>query len=147
MRCTKGLILLACVGGVGFPAGCSRNLPLPPGAGPIVPVDGRVLLGDQPLKGGIVRFHPFDFSEENCLTQGQIDTQGRYALSCYHPYREKGAPSGKYRVTVDPSSDEARQDGMVQGQYKDPAKTPLIVTVEANAPAGTYDLKLEVKKR
>jgi hypothetical protein len=147
MRCAKGLILLACAGALGPLAGCSRNLPLPSGAGPIVPVEGRVLLGDQPLKGGIVRFHPFDFTEDNCLTQGFIDTEGRYSLSCYHPYQEKGAPSGKYRVTIEPASDEARQDGMVQGRYKDPEKTSLVITVEANAPAGAYDLKLEVSKK
>src|SRR5262249_7624124 len=101
MPFAKGLVLWVCFGGVGFLAGCSRHNPLPKGLGPPLPVEGKVLLGDKPLRGGIVRFYPLDYGEDVCLTQGFIDTHGNYSLTCWHPYQEKGALAGKYRVTVE----------------------------------------------
>jgi hypothetical protein len=36
---------------------------------------------------------------------------------------------------------------MVQAQYRSKDKSPLILTVQKDAPAGDYDLKLEVSKK
>lgn len=128
-------------------AGCSGQRPLPKELGPPLPVQGKVLLGDKPLRGGILRLYPLDFGEEICMTHGFIDTHGNYSLTCWHPYKEPGALAGRYRVTIEPSSDEPRQDGMVPGAYRDREKSPLIVTVEKDAPAGAFDLIVEPKER
>ena len=128
-------------------AGCSRQYPIPKELGSPMPVQGKVLLGDKPLRGGILRLYPLDFGEEVCLTHGFIDSQGNYSLNCWHPYEEKGALAGRYRVTVEPASDDRPQDGMVQGQYRSKDKSPLILTVRKDAPAGAYDLTLEVSKK
>jgi hypothetical protein len=127
--------------------GCSRNYPLPKELGPPLPVQGKVLLGDKPLRGGIVRFYPLDYSEDVCLTQGFIDTHGNYFLTCWHPYKETGALAGRYRVAVEPASDDPPQDGLVQGRYRSKELSPLLVTVQKDAPAGAYDLKLDVSKK
>jgi hypothetical protein len=81
---------------------------------------------------------------KTCQPQGFIDEEGNYFVSSYS---QKGAPAGKYRVTVDPGSDDKTMDRKVDPVYQNWQKSPLIVTVEENAPAGAYDLKLEILKK
>ena len=50
-------------------------------------------------------------------------------------------------MTVEPASDDKPQDGMVQDRYRNKDKSPLILTVQKDAPAGAYDLTLEVSKK
>jgi len=75
---------------------------------------------------------------------GLIDSEGNYFVSSYG---QKGAPAGKYRVTVDPGSDDKSMDRLVDVLYQNWQKSPLTVTVQENAPAGAYDLKIEILKR
>jgi len=129
-------------------AGCSKQKPLPAELGELLPVEGKVYVGDKPLLGGIIRFHHTDHGEEVLnLVQGFIDTEGNYFVQTYHPYPEKGAVAGKYKVSIEPTSKESSQNGMVQGKYRYEDKTTLTVTVQKDAPPGAYDVKLEVHKK
>ena len=112
----------------------------------LVPVSGKVSLGDQPLRGGAVCFIP-DASKGNqarvsCV--GRIDSQGRYELSTSAVQGSdsgKGAPLGWYKVTLIttlPGTPEIAVDR----QYLDPEKTPLAFEVVAEPSPGTYDIKL-----
>jgi len=144
MRFASGFGLLACVGGL-FPlAGCSGNKPLPAELGPLVPVQGKVTVAGKPLRGGNVNFFPLEHDVAKCQPQGLIDAEGRYTVSSYG---QKGAPAGKYRVTVDPASDDKDLDVLVDARYMNWEKSPVIVTVQENAPSGAYDLKLNVTAR
>jgi hypothetical protein len=112
----------------------------------LVPVSGRVTLGDQPLQGGAVCFIP-DASKGNqarvsCV--GRIDSQGHYELSTSAVQGSdsgRGAPLGWYKVTLIttlPGTPEIR----VNGQYLDPERTPLHIEVVADPLPGAYDVKL-----
>jgi len=148
MSFSKGFTLLTCLVGVLVPAGCSKQKSLPAELGEPLPVEGKVYVGDKPLLGGLIRFHPVEHSEQVLnLVQGQIDGQGNYFIQTYHPYPEKGAVAGKYKVSIEPSSNDRPQDGMVQGKYRNDKTTPLEVTVQKDAPPGTYDIKIEVRKK
>jgi len=148
MPFSKGFPLLACLAGMVILAGCNKNKPLPPELGPPLPVEGKVYLGDKPLLGGVVKFFHFDHGEEVLNgVQGFIDGEGNYFLQTYHPWPERGAVAGKYKVTIDPSSNDQPQDGMVQGKYRSEKGTPLTVTVRPDAQPGDYDIKLEVRKK
>jgi hypothetical protein len=145
---SKVLLVTLFVGTVLLLPGCGGCTPntLPAELGPLLPVEGKVYVGDELLQGGFVVFYPEDFTEKVGATRGNIDGNGHYTLLTYHPYRDTGAPAGKYRVTVEGSSNKESQDGLVQGMYKNRDKTPLVVTVRAEAPPGSYDLKLELAK-
>jgi hypothetical protein len=144
MRFVKGLGLLVCVGGLFSLAGCSGNKPLPKELGPLFPVQGKVTLDGKMLRGGNVIFFALDHDVTICQPQGLIDAQGNYFVSSYG---EKGAPAGKYRVTVDPGSDDKKMDLLVDGQYQSWEKSPLVVEVTENAPAGAYDLKMKILRK
>ena len=127
-------------------SGCgSGNKPMPKEFGPVYPVEGKVTLFGKPLGGGVVNFITLDRDRSQLQPFGVIDPQGRYYVSSYG---QKGAPAGKYRVTIDPGSDDKQMDLAVDVWYTDPEKSPLIVEVKENAAPGAYDLKLaNVKKR
>jgi hypothetical protein len=109
-----------------------------------MPVQGAVTVNGKPLKGGHVRFTALNHDRKTCQPEGLIDTQGHYSVAVY---RHEGAPVGKYRVTVDPASDDKKMDAIVDFRYLNPEKTPLTVTVQENAPAGAYDLKLKASPK
>jgi len=144
MRSAIGFGLLVCFGGLLLLAGCNRNRPMPKEFGPRFPVQGTVTIDGQPLRGGNVRFYAMDHDAKDLQPEGLIDAQGKYTVTSYE---EPGAPAGKYRVTVDPGSDDKKQDRLVGYLYQDWKKSPLIVTVQENAPAGAYDLKISSQKR
>jgi hypothetical protein len=139
MTFAKRFGLLVCLAGLFALAGCSRTRPMPKEFGARIPVEGTVTIDGKPLKGGGVRFFALDHDAKDLQPEGFIDSQGKYFVSSY---QQKGAPAGKYRVTVDPASDDKQLDRMVPGGYGNWQKSPLIVTVQENAPAGAYDLKL-----
>jgi hypothetical protein len=144
MKAAKGFALLVCFGGLFSLAGCSRNKPMPKELGPVMPVQGAVYVEGKLLKGGNVTFFPLDHDPNICQPLGIIDSQGNYFVSSYG---KKGAPAGKYRVTVEAGSDDKKLDMMVDGRYLNPEKTPLTITVQENAPAGAYDLKLKSARK
>src|SRR5262245_28864622 len=134
------------VGGLVPLPGCGGNKPLPAELGPLFPVQGKVTLDGKPLRGGNVTFFALDHDVKICQPQGLIDSQGNYFVSSYE---QQGAPAGKYRVTVLPGSDDKNMDLLVDDLYMSWENSPLIVTVQENAPTGAYDLKLKIspKKR
>jgi hypothetical protein len=139
-----GLHLLACSGVLLCLAGCSGNKPMPKEFGARLPVQGTVTIDGVPLRGGNVRFNSLDHDVGQLQPEGLIDSQGKYTVSSY---QEPGAPAGKYRVTVDPASDDKKQDRLVGIVYQDWEKSPLVVTVQENPPPGAYDLKMVSQKR
>lgn len=68
--------------------GCGDGRP------PRVPVSGKVLIDGKPLKFGFVRFVP----EQARVSAGDLDSEGRFVLSCYGG--EDGAVIGKHKVEV-----------------------------------------------
>ncbi len=134
--------LVICFGGLLLLPGCSGNR-MPAEFGPPFPVQGKVTLGGKPLRGGIVRFFPLDHDGRKLNPRGVINSEGNYTVSSYG---KKGAPAGKYRVTVDPGSDDKSMDLAVDAKYQNWQHSPLIVTVMQDAPAGAYDLNMEMRE-
>jgi hypothetical protein len=109
-----------------------------------VPVSGKVTADGQPVSGGNVSFLAFDKEQKTgAMIAGQIDSTGGYVL---FTGGKEGAPPGRYKVTVSPSMMPTGDNKMptmpFNTKFSDALKTPLVVTVSANAPPGTYDLKL-----
>ncbi len=130
------VLLLGSVGGYFVWA---INQPVTP---KMVPVQGKVLWGSQPLTAGVVMFTP-DAAAGNTSTLkpfGRIDANGTYRLSTDSTTgtAKNGAPPGRYIVTVmvpvaPPAFDPA---------YTDPNETPLSVEVTESPATGAYDLHL-----
>jgi len=123
-------------------AGCGgKSLP------PLSPVKGKVTLKDgQPLTGGQVTFVPEvpDKDSKIGLPGGPIGSTGEYEI---FTEGQRGAPSGKYKVTINP--------GMVPQQgAKGPPKLPFdskyqrleATPLRAEVPGGSFDFKLDPPK-
>jgi len=111
------------------------------------PVEGSVLVNGNPLQGmaGLVMFVP-DQSKGNKTpvnAVGEIDQQGRYALST----RGKlGAPKGWYKAVVNPvppgtGDRDAVKRPAIHPRYASEAMSPLQIEVVAEPSGGAYDLK------
>jgi hypothetical protein len=146
------LVFLVVLAGVGLVPGCSKEVPL-------APVSGKVTVDGQPLNGGYVTFHPDlpNVGKEGAeeagkkptpgLIAGEIGPDGSYTI---YTSGKKGAPLGKYKVTVAPSmvpDPETQQAPPLSfhKKYSDFLQTPLRVEVVANPKPGDYDLKLTSK--
>lgn len=116
-----------------------------------LPVEGKVLFRNQPLKTGLVIFHP-DRSKENNSTlaaRGAIKN-GVYQLKSDDG--KAGTAAGWYKVAVvanevpaDPKKEEdkyAVPKSLIPTGYNDPEKSGLRVHVEANPKDGAYTIKL-----
>lgn len=116
------------------------------GVGKCHPVEGRILLGDQPLTGmsGMVLFVP-DRDKGNASSfraAGPIDAEGRYKLTTLG---KVGAPPGWYKVLVNSvtaGTDDREVDTQlaVHSRYSGEKTTPLSVEVTAAKGQGAYDL-------
>lgn len=109
-----------------------------------VPVSGKVTVDGQPVTAGNVSYTAFDKDQKvGAACAGQIDPTGGYVI---YTGGKTGAPPGRYKVTVTPSmiptGDKKMPSVPFNTKFSDGAKTPLIINVQANAPPGTYDLKL-----
>src|SRR5438034_1873912 len=93
-------VLFVCVGLSCVP-GCSGNRPMPKEFGQLYPVEGKVTFDGKPLRGGNVTFFALDHDAKQLQPMGLIDGEGNYYVSSYE---KKGAPAGKYRVTVIPAT-------------------------------------------
>ena len=121
--------------------GCSGNRSMPKEFGALFPVEGKVTFDGKPLRGGNVTFFSLDRDVTQLQPMGLIDDQGNYFVSSY---QQKGAPAGKYRVTVIPGTNDKSIDQAVENSaYTNWEKSPLTVTVQENAPPGAYDLHLK----
>jgi hypothetical protein len=126
-------------------AGCNRKSKLQQMVTtPMVPVEGKVTLGGKPLGGGILYFYAPEGEGKAYTPLGFIDSQGNYSVNTSG---EKGAPAGKYRVTVEPGSGDKSIDLAVDPMYQSSKRTPFVIEVRENAPPGAYDLKMEFKKK
>jgi hypothetical protein len=142
MRLGRGLfhvLLFTCA--ICCVSGCSGNRSMPMEFGALFPVEGKVTFDGKPLRGGNVTFFSMDREVTQLQPMGLIDDQGNYFVSSY---QQKGAPAGKYRVTVIPGTNDKNIDQAVENSpYTNWEKSPLIVTVQEKAPAGAYDLHLK----
>jgi predicted small lipoprotein YifL len=117
--------------------GCNDHSPPtgPPMAKPY-PVHGRITFPDQsPLRGGVVYFTPTEVVTEDDQvryeTASLVDAQGKFKLGFNGD--QKGAPPGECKVTVQPRDCQElprSNSKQIPGKYRDPAKTPLKVTVK-----------------
>jgi len=119
--------------------GCGPSLP------PLVPVSGKVTVGDKPLTGGQVSLFPDGHQLPNGVTiTGTIDSSGQYKV---YTAGKEGAPEGKYKVTVIPllgSGGTGKKSISLpfNKKFLDPTKSTLTIQVSASSAANAYDLKL-----
>ncbi len=143
-------VLLGCVLAL---AGCAKSPPA------IVPVEGVVLLNNQPLPNAMVQFIPMiDGFGAEYIASGITDANGRFKVAC--PLKE-GAAAAESVVTVEEASPPDNARGMsgeaqaaltrymnglknrpIPPAYGSAAKSPLKVTVTA----GQTEYKLELKR-
>ena len=150
------LTLFACVA-VGGLIGCAGD---PYGLGKTARVRGRVMVGDVPLKTGIVTFQP-DTARGNTTPHqptANIDRNGNYEL---FTVGKVGAPLGWYKVLVtaiEESDEEFAKRAASPGRtrlpksvinlsvinlkYRDLKTTDLVIEVVESPAPGAYDLKL-----
>jgi hypothetical protein len=118
----------------------------------VVPVSGKVLLGNTPLPGGQVNFHPDATKGNNSqkVPSGTIQSDGTYSLvtGTSSGAIKEGAPPGWYKVTV--SSNAILSESSTPSKAKMPffnldysnvRNTPL--TIEVKAGVTNYDLKMK----
>jgi hypothetical protein len=129
-------LLSFCAFGLMALAGCGNS----PAVGPCIQVKGKVTLAGKPLAGGAVAFIPLEAGANSPRPEGDIDANGFYSL---RTGGKEGAPAGKYRATLTTSGVDKTQDSQFNPVYSHWEKSPLIVLVRENAPAGAYDLKLK----
>lgn len=120
-------------------AGCSGGSALSSG----VPVKGKVTVGGQPLKSGMVVFHP-DAQKGNTypyLARGEV-VNGVYELKS--EAGGSGTAPGWYRVTV-----HSRERSDPKDEYSEPKslgfddpKSGIPLQVVDGAKAGAYDINL-----
>jgi hypothetical protein len=122
----------------------------------LVQVEGKVMLGAKVLATdahttGTVVLHP-DKSKGNTSLEeprGSIDSEGHFKIATG---TKPGAAPGWYKVTVDaatvidPKNPYHSASGFLMPErYLDKETSKLAFEVVENAPAGTYDLKLDPK--
>ncbi|MGL4514996.1 MAG: hypothetical protein ACRCT8_18075 [Lacipirellulaceae bacterium] len=125
--------------------GCAESMPPRP---KIVPVTGRVFLGDEPLKFGSVMFQPTQGGQP---AQGTIDGEGKFVLSTYG--KADGAAVGKHQVRVscytsqdpslkDKSFGDSLGDLLIPAKYNSFSQSGIEVSIlaQGNAP---FVLRLE----
>jgi hypothetical protein len=130
-------VVLACV------MGCGKD-----GEGKLVPVQGKVMVGDKPLTTGVVVFRP-DAAKGNTSQhepRGQIDAEGNYQLKTA---QYGGAAPGWYKVgiiTALPSTDAKAPytipPSLMPTIYNDPERSRLAVEVVEKPNPGAYDVKI-----
>lgn len=118
------------------------------GEGKLVPVRGRVMLGDKPLTTGVVIFRP-DAARGNTSRQeprGQIDAEGGYKLKTA---QSDGAVPGWYKIgiiasqpSVDPKNPYAYPKSLIPRIYNDPERSGLTVEVVEKPNPGAYDVTI-----
>jgi hypothetical protein len=135
MKFSRFAVFLCAWGLVALP-GCGAG----PAVGPCVPVRGKVTLGGKPLVGGSVTLIPLEGEGNRPRPEGTIDTQGMYSV---RTAGKEGAPPGKYRATLTTGGEDKAQEALFDPRYSHWEKSPLIIQVSENPPAGAYDLPLE----
>jgi hypothetical protein len=130
------VLLAACVGGLVALSGCGSG---PSAGGTCLPVKGKVTLGGKLLVGGDITFVPLDGAPGRARPEGTVDKSGNYSVKTAGT---EGAPAGKYRAVLTVSGEDREQLGQFDPLYSHWEKSPLVVEVKENVPAGAYDLKM-----
>lgn len=120
--------------GLAMPIACCGSCAKKDARVPVYPVRGQVLVGDKPAPKAFVVLHPADDQDQQALRPyGHTAEDGSFKLTTFEP--DDGAPAGEYRVTVvwlAPGGGEDPPD-LLKGRYRDPAATPLKVTIRQDA--------------
>jgi hypothetical protein len=121
---------LVCVCALIVAAGCSR--------GPkVIPVAGKATVDGEPLAGFGLQFNPETEARLDCA--GYTGGDGSYSVLTDDSFDQyKGAPPGKYKVTIFSPNDKPIPANV---KYTNVATTDMIVEVSPDAPPGAYDLK------
>ena len=148
MRTSGCCLASALVGAALLAGGCGD----PNAVGKTVDVKGKVAQGGAPLAGAMVTFVPDETggNTSKFRPMGTTDADGIYTLTTGTTTgSHKGAPAGKYKVTVAAGMPPVVKDSpppapiAIDPMYGDPAKTNLSVEVVDSPPAGAYDLNLK----
>jgi hypothetical protein len=119
------------------------------GCGSNVPVSGTVTMADgTKVTSGGVSFVPDKAKGNNLPTEpvGQIGSDGVYQLTTNG---QPGAPPGAYKIVVSVTKPSDAKDqyslpsSLINRKYSTAETSDLPIEVKDNAPAGTYDLKLD----
>jgi hypothetical protein len=109
----------------------------------LMPVSGKVTVGEQPLVSGQVTLIPVDEKATKDPCVGSIDANGEYKV---FTGSSEGAPLGKYKVTVTPSmvpvAGAKSPPIPFDRKYSEVKSTPLTIEVVSNPAPGAYNLKL-----
>jgi hypothetical protein len=116
-KCVLGLAMLAALA-----AGCGDGRPTR------VPISGRVLIDDQPLTRGFVRFFP----TQGRAATGEVQPDGSFTLWCYDPVNKDGCLLGNHLVSVTAieSVNDTTQKWHVPKEYGDHRTSGLKETVD-----------------
>ncbi len=137
--CRLALLLCLGAGTCAALAGCGQREKL-------VPVEGTVFFKDKPLRRGVVTLVADSGRGNRSLHQpaGQINAQGNYKVFTNN---KPGAPPGWYNVWIDAGEEYMPGGGLpksdIPRRYNDPGKAKVAVEVRDDAPAGSYDLRLQ----
>ena len=112
--------------------------------GKTIPVQGKVLLGTDPLESGTVTFHP-DSSKGNTTKQIAVGTVnvGDFQMAIG---AKSGVLPGWYKVTVistvksNPKDEYSVPKSVISERYGSPDKTPL--SAEVKEGGGPYEYKV-----
>lgn len=129
-NCAARLWWLGCLALIVSVGGCGEGRPQR------VPVSGQVLIDGKPLTVGYIRFVP----EGARPSGGQLDSQGRFTLTCYDG--QDGAVPGKHRVEVAATEqvDETAVRWHAPKRYANFAESGLEVTITEPTDSLTIEL-------
>jgi hypothetical protein len=133
------VVIVVCCLGIGL--GCGGGSNQPPFSDLFV-VKGVVMRGNDPVKGGAVRFQS-DSDKQEFLVNSEVGSDGTFSLITVRTTdkqgeRKPGAPAGKYKVMYYPNAADQTAGGST-----DPIELSQAVTVEAKE----NNLKLELPKK
>lgn len=113
--------------------GCGgNNDALHPSDMKLVPVNGRVMVGKQPLANATVKFKPkFEWKAEDPTPHATTAADGTFELETF--LSSDGAPAGEYLVSIVIPSADGEAGGSNPGPYSDPEKSGLKATVKTSA--------------
>ena len=119
-----------------------------PAEAPLLPVAGKVRLGEDLLPRGVVILVP-DTDKGNDTPhepRGPIDAEGNFVMATG---LRPGAPPGWYKIAVrstapnDPKKRYKPGESLIPTKYNNPATSGLSFEVVKDAPADQYDIKLQ----
>lgn len=115
------------------------------GGAKLVPVKGKITVGDQPLKRGSILFRLQSPAGNAPEPYGSIEPDGSYTM---YTNNKPGAPIGKYYAIIeaseeiDPSKPSATPKSLIDAKYADAANKLISIEVVESPTSSQYDIKL-----